>query len=291
MIDLKMKIAIFGDVHGNIHALESVLEDIESISPDHVVCTGDLLTPYPGGKEVWNVLNHHNIPITRGNVEDKSLDYLLNNSKSDLHNNIRYKPWKYVLKSFPNKIVDKLINLHLVHTIEGPHDNKIMICHGTPANNRDYLFDFVRNPQFVNFRESGVNVIVAGHTHQYHHIRQKGILLATAGATGLSYNGSSIAEYLILEFKNNRWIPSQKKVPYDSTLLVEDIIRTDYLKKGSPLSWIYLDMILSHTNSIFDLLTNYSPNPWPNTEEEWKVLCQAYLEKNNRWYSIKNVLD
>ena len=56
-----MKIAVFGDVHGNIHALKCVLEDIESYSPDHTVCTGDLLTPYPGGKEVLDLLTHYNI--------------------------------------------------------------------------------------------------------------------------------------------------------------------------------------------------------------------------------------
>lgn len=100
-----------------------------------------------------------------------------------------------------------------------------MICHGTPSNNRDYIFDFIGNPQFHDFEEKGVNVIVAGHTHQYLHIQHKDILLATAGAAGLSYNGSPIVEYLILEFKDNKWIPIQKKVNYDSNLLVEEMFK------------------------------------------------------------------
>ncbi|MFX1504596.1 MAG: metallophosphoesterase family protein [Promethearchaeota archaeon] len=284
-----MQIAVFGDVHGNIHALKSVLEDIESYSPDEIVCTGDLLTPYPGGKEVWDLLTNNNIPITRGNVEDKSLYYLLNKNKSEIHTSIRYKPWKNVLQSFSSTIIDELRNLPFTYSIEGPQDKKVLICHGTPLNNRDYLFNFIGNPQFHDFEEKGVNVIVAGHTHQYHHIQHKYVLLATAGAAGLSYNGSPIVEYLILEFKDNKWIPIQKKVNYDSNLLVEEMLQTDYLNKGSPLSWIYFDMILSHTNSIFDFLTNYCPNPLPNTEKEWKNLCQAYLKKNKRWENIEKL--
>lgn len=38
-----MKYAIFSDVHGNLHALQQVLDDIRSQHPDRVVCLGDVV--------------------------------------------------------------------------------------------------------------------------------------------------------------------------------------------------------------------------------------------------------
>jgi len=38
-----MRIALFSDIHGNRHALEAVLRDIEEQRPDRVYCLGDLV--------------------------------------------------------------------------------------------------------------------------------------------------------------------------------------------------------------------------------------------------------
>lgn len=38
-----MRIAIFSDIHGNIHALDAVRHDIEGQAPDQVYCLGDLV--------------------------------------------------------------------------------------------------------------------------------------------------------------------------------------------------------------------------------------------------------
>jgi Calcineurin-like phosphoesterase. len=38
-----MKIAFFSDIHGNVHALHAVLEDIRSARIDMAFCGGDLV--------------------------------------------------------------------------------------------------------------------------------------------------------------------------------------------------------------------------------------------------------
>lgn len=38
-----MRIAVFSDVHGNLPALEAVLEEIERLAPDRILCLGDLV--------------------------------------------------------------------------------------------------------------------------------------------------------------------------------------------------------------------------------------------------------
>jgi predicted phosphodiesterase len=38
-----MRVAVISDIHGNFHALEAVLDELESVAPDAVWCLGDLV--------------------------------------------------------------------------------------------------------------------------------------------------------------------------------------------------------------------------------------------------------
>jgi predicted phosphodiesterase len=51
-----MRIAAFGDIHGNIYALRAVLADLKAQSPDAMVVTGDLVYKFPWGAEVVDLL-------------------------------------------------------------------------------------------------------------------------------------------------------------------------------------------------------------------------------------------
>jgi predicted phosphodiesterase len=51
-----MRIAAFGDIHGNIYALQAVLADLKAHSPDAMVVTGDLVYKFPWGAEVVDLL-------------------------------------------------------------------------------------------------------------------------------------------------------------------------------------------------------------------------------------------
>jgi len=38
-----MRVAVISDIHGNLHALEAVLADIDSQAPDEIWCLGDVV--------------------------------------------------------------------------------------------------------------------------------------------------------------------------------------------------------------------------------------------------------
>ena len=65
-----MKMAVFADVHGNKHALEAVLKDIQARNPDLVVCLGDLVgyNAFPG--EVVRLIRDCGITTVLGNYDD-----------------------------------------------------------------------------------------------------------------------------------------------------------------------------------------------------------------------------
>lgn len=65
-----MKFAIFGDVHGNLEALEAVLADMEEQGATHPLCLGDLVGYGANPAECVEVVRALGCPVVRGNHDD-----------------------------------------------------------------------------------------------------------------------------------------------------------------------------------------------------------------------------
>jgi len=62
-----MKIALISDIHGNLVALQAVLKKADALSPDAIVCMGDLVGYGPQPNEVIDIIRQRNIPCVEGN--------------------------------------------------------------------------------------------------------------------------------------------------------------------------------------------------------------------------------
>ena len=68
-----MRIAVFSDVHANLPALTAVLEFIEGLPLDRVLCLGDVVGYGPHPKEVIALLIERNIPCTLGGSDMRAI--------------------------------------------------------------------------------------------------------------------------------------------------------------------------------------------------------------------------
>lgn len=65
-----MKYGIFGDIHGNLEALEAVLADMEEQGVTHPLCLGDLVGYGANPAECVEVVRALGCPVVRGNHDD-----------------------------------------------------------------------------------------------------------------------------------------------------------------------------------------------------------------------------
>jgi predicted phosphodiesterase len=72
-----MRVAALYDIHGNLPALEAVIDEFRQVRPDRVIVGGDVI-PGPMPTETFELLNRINIPIDfiHGNCEVAVLDHL-----------------------------------------------------------------------------------------------------------------------------------------------------------------------------------------------------------------------
>lgn len=94
-----MKIATFSDIHGNLQALKTILEDIKKRNVDEVICLGDVIGLGPNSDECLDLILKDNIIFLMGNHElyyTKGLDvgYIVNPEilvhNEWVHNNIHH---------------------------------------------------------------------------------------------------------------------------------------------------------------------------------------------------------
>ncbi|NHJ26007.1 MAG: metallophosphoesterase [Candidatus Lokiarchaeota archaeon] len=285
-----MKVAVFGDIHGNIYGLNAIIEDIKEEKPDSIYCTGDLFIPFPGANKVWDLIIDFNIKCVRGNGEDRLIEFFKREHQNDINTSIQYRPTQFIAKKLDSKIVNSLEKLPLILEIKNSYDTKIMICHGTPYSNQEFLIDPEGRLLIQTIDQSIADIIIAGHSHIPYQIEYNNVQFISVGSGGLSLIGKPIIYYLILEYNDNNWEFSQKALFCDYNLLIKDLIETNFLYEGSPISWLMLDELLCFQNRVYKFFLDFYPKVLPNSESEWERACIQYLKMKGRWKEIKEFL-
>ena len=67
--NVKMRLAVIADIHGNKEALESVINDIKKRDVDKIICLGDTISLGPNSKECLDIIIDNNINMVLGNHE------------------------------------------------------------------------------------------------------------------------------------------------------------------------------------------------------------------------------
>ena len=120
-----MQLGILSDVHGDIGALEAVLERLDDVHKvDHILCAGDLVGRGPDPNAVVTCIRERGIPTVKGNHDEWSYELSPDNAA--------------YLKQLPIDWQDVL------------EDVSIFMCHGKPGNNLWGMYRDHLSPTYVN---------------------------------------------------------------------------------------------------------------------------------------------
>lgn len=198
-----MRLAVLGDIHGNLPAFEAVLADIRGQSPDALLCLGDVAASGAWPGECIQLLATLNCPMVLGNADEDML-----------------KPRPFEARGFPDEreIYDlgewgreqlTSTELQLLRgfqsTVELP---ELLAFHGSPESCRESIgatTPVARLEELrAGFRQRAV--WVGGHTHAPLLRTLDGWRLLNPGSVGMAYEkrggryvNVSRAEYLIVD--------------------------------------------------------------------------------------------
>jgi len=220
-----MKIAVISDIHGNLLALEAVLADLKTESPDIIVNLGDCVSGPLWPEETGTILRETNWPTVRGNHDR----YLLDDPVEKMGPTDRFS-----IERLSSENLDWLKTTQPVIRL----NDEVFLCHGTPREDDRYLTERVEGPKghlpdedvlLGEIKEESSPVICCGHTHIPRLIRLKatGQTILNPGSVGLpSYEdnhpqrhkmevGSPHARYALMTKTGGNWNFHEKILTYD----------------------------------------------------------------------------
>ena len=181
-----MRVAALYDVHGNLPALEAVLDDLDAEGIDSIVVGGDVLWG-PSQAECISLLRSAGASFVRGNCERSVLG---SQSGSAAWCRERLSPEdRQLVSTWPE-------TLELSHADLG----RVLFCHATPRSDEENLTP-ASSDEDVAAALAGlsVDVVVGGHTH-VQLVRQvpDRPRLVNAGSVGLPCQGDAGAYWAVL---------------------------------------------------------------------------------------------
>jgi predicted phosphodiesterase len=148
---------IISDIHGNLHALESVLRDATTLGYDAVVCLGDLVGYGADPSAViQRVRELEPVKIVRGN-HDKVAAGL---EPAVLFNEVARRSIEWTREAVtPEELT------YLAELPKGPAlvNESLEICHGSPFDEDHYVFD--QDDAARSIDASSARLCQFGHTH------------------------------------------------------------------------------------------------------------------------------
>src|SRR5712691_1700861 len=219
-----MRIAILSDIHGNLSALRTVVDDIARRGVDAIVNLGDSLSGPLQPLETAEYLIAQPWVHLAGNHERQLLDFSPERrgpSDRYAHSQLNGAVFEWMAKLKPAL----------------RFSDEIFLCHGTPRSDIEYFLDTIEGPRVRAATQEEVeerlgtitaDVVVCGHTHIPRIVRsRRGQLLVNPGSVGLpAYeddhphyhlveNGSPDSRYAIVERHDGTWSAQLLAVPYD----------------------------------------------------------------------------
>ncbi|WP_426348184.1 metallophosphoesterase family protein [Alloiococcus sp. CFN-8] len=222
-----MRIACISDIHGNIYALNKVLDNIDENNADLIICLGDLTGYGPHPNEVVALIRRRRILCLKGNYDASVVDNDFTFIRDTSINSFSL-PWtseelrashKLYLESLPE-------SLRLVF-----ENRSFLFVHGSPSRINEYLtFDSPEAKKHLS--EIQEDVLVCAHTHipGLHEIDNK--LLINSGSVGKPKNGNPAASYVLIDIEKSGKVSGKVvQVEYDHSKTAKDMEMKNFPSK------------------------------------------------------------
>jgi putative phosphoesterase len=218
-----MPVAAIYDIHGNLPALEAVLEAIRACGVDLIVVGGDVL-PGPMPVEALTGLLKLKIPVQfiRGNGEAAVLAELAGTDSRALPEQAQeVVRWTAQQLSPEHRCV--IASWPATFRTEVGGLGEVLFCHATPRNDSEIFTRLTEAERLLPVFE-GVNVpvVVCGHTHMQFDRMVATIRVVNAGSVGMPF-GEPGVDWLLLGPD-----VELRHTSYDRTRAAERIRKTKY---------------------------------------------------------------
>ncbi len=263
-----VKIAVLSDIHANLHALESAIQDAETRGAEVFINAGDSIGfgPCPNEvikllceKDILSILGNYDLEVVEGKVKAKTEKNLsLRFARRELT-----KSTELYLYSLPRELRIEMLG------------KKILVTHGSPESIEEHIRIDTPIERLKVLSDSGkADVIITGHSHEQFWRQVNDTCFINPGSIGRPNDGNPKAGYAILSF--NPLKVELARVDYDVEAAA-DALR----KKGLPES--FAQMLLCGVS--IDTIFKQDQNEENDTVQNCKRMTKVSREISKKYWT------
>jgi putative phosphoesterase len=211
-----MKVSILSDIHSNLSALESVLQDIPT-DIDQIIACGDIIGYGPKPRQCVNKIIKNGDICIKGNHEKALLNGERFNASSA----------RYGLKHTREQLYSKHFNW-----IEGLQDSiettDTLICHSHPDPDiDDHIYPKNIEDSFSEYFENN-DILIYGHTHIPVVKNIHDTLVVNPGSVGQPRDNNTKASYAIVNL--DTFESEIRRIQYDIDQTIDNMHKYNFPK-------------------------------------------------------------
>ena len=222
------RIAVISDIHGNLPALEAVMEDLNRCSPDEVLVAGDLVGRGPGGRQVVERIAATGWRVLRGNHEDLLLLIRTGSMPANLEGTAMGAAAQWMAHELDDQSAEFVSDLPFSLRSE-LSPQALLVVHGSPSGVSDGLGPWTSDALLEDHvRATEAEVLVCAHTHRPLDRRFADGRVVNIGAVGLPFNRLPKAHYAIFDTSGEEVQVERRVVDYDIEATVDTYRRSGF---------------------------------------------------------------
>lgn len=236
-----MKIAILSDNHGNVPALQTVIDHIEAWQPDHIIFNGDVVNRGPNSLESWQILQakrqHNGWHITRGNHEDYVLRHETEPADTD-HTTIQAQINKNSWWTY-HQVKDHCADMAALPdhvTLTAPDGSELIATHASMRGNQDCMFPNMDAAAVRPQIAPAPAVFITSHIHHAYTRQLDETLIVNSGSAGHHNSYDTRATYAQVVWQNGRWQAEIIRLTYDMAATERAYYHSGFMEETGPVA-------------------------------------------------------
>lgn len=213
-----MKIAVFGDIHGNIEALTAAYEAARAAGAEKIFHLGDLGGYSPFVNEVVDFLAERRIEGVQGNYDETvahDREHCGCKYEDPVQEEMANKSFEWTKQHASRTTKEHLGKLPFTISID-VEGRKVQLFHATPSKNNLYWYEERAEKFFREMAEkTEADVMIYGHTHKPYRKDFNGRVFINAGSVGKPKDGDPRACVALVDITGDTVNVEFLRVPYD----------------------------------------------------------------------------
>jgi predicted phosphodiesterase len=233
-----MRIALLSDIHGNMVALDAVLDDLRQQGAiDQIIVAGDLVWSGPWPAQVVDRVREVATAVIQGNT-DAFFRHRSGEAPSGKDDDRFTSHLAWMTERLGPERVDFLANLPFSFRVTPEPSDDLLVVHANPSDQDRAIPPHASDPDLDELlmsdtgREPEWQALAFGHLHVPYARRWRGRLLVDVASAGLSMDGDQRAAYAILTWEGRlQWQAEHRRVFYPVPVVAHEM-RTCGMPRG-----------------------------------------------------------